>query len=373
MSGEAGSENNAVALSALQGELSVALVESEQVKAGVYTWIRLYVDEALSYVMDSAGMHVLSCPSCDSEQSGLKLNRSIVVPAGGEADFMIDINLAKSLNKDLSESNYKLRPTLRLVNLAETGTIAGSVLESLIPGMISHTDTGCKVYVYEGHGVIPDDYHDTDNVLTSAKVLYDSASMTFEYAAAFLPTDSASDPTPYTVALTCDFDDMEVDQNNVSSTPTADDVIFTDGTTDGMGQDVDLATDDTADVPFPPQVLPRSDQDAAGSLQAEMRCDELELRKGIARLSWTVAANQGAEQQVAVTIYRDGFETGNFEISDPLPPYQSSLVWDRVKGQAIHLWRVLTLQDEGWMPSVTERFEGISCVADFVLPPKSSK
>lgn len=120
-------------------------------------------------------------------------------------------------------------------------------------------------------------------------------------------------------------------------------------------------------------ILPGRDQDAAGNLQAEMRCDEQQLRKAIARLSWTVAANQGSEQRVAVTIYRDGFETGNYEISEPLPPYQSSLVWDRLKGQAIHLWRVLTLQDEGWVPSVTERFEGMSCVADFVLPPKSSK
>lgn len=249
LSGVAGSENNAVALSALQGELSVALMESEVVKAGVYTWIRLYVDETLSYVMDSEGMKDLSCPSCDSEQSGLKLNRSIVVPAGGEADFMIDIDLAKSLNKDPSGLSYRLRPTLRLVNLAETGTISGSVLESLIPGMISDEDTGCKVYVYEGHGVIPDDYHDTDNVLTSAKVLYDSVSSTYEYVAAFLPTDNASD-TPYTVALTCDSDDMKVNQNNDSSIPTADDVIFTDGATDGMGQEVVLSTGETKNVPF---------------------------------------------------------------------------------------------------------------------------
>ena len=85
-------------------------------------------------------------------------------------------------------------------------------------------------------------------------------------------------------------------------------------------------------------ILPPGGRRAAANLQAEVRCDEVELRKGIVRLSWAVAANQGSEQRVAVTIYRDGFETGNYEISEPLSPYQSSLVWDRMKGQAIHLW-----------------------------------
>ena len=247
------SADNAVALSALQGELSVQLMASEQVKAGRYNWIRLDVDEALSYVRDSAGLQDLSCPSCDGEQSGLKLNRGIVVPAGGAAIFMIDINLAKALNKDPT-GNYKIRPTLRLVDLAETGTITGTVAASLIPAMISPTDTGCNVYVYEGHGVTPDDYHETDNVLTSAKVLYGSAS-TYEYVAAFLPTDSATGPTPYTVALTCDVDDVDVNQNNNPLTLTGndDDVIFTDGETEGMGQDVDVLTNQAQSVPFPPE------------------------------------------------------------------------------------------------------------------------
>jgi hypothetical protein len=51
--------------------------------------------------MDSGGQQVLICPSFSGEQSGLKLNRGIMVPAGGAADFMIEINLAKYLNKKL--------------------------------------------------------------------------------------------------------------------------------------------------------------------------------------------------------------------------------------------------------------------------------
>ena len=246
--------NNTVAVSALQGELSVQLMDTEVVKAGRYNWIRLDVDETLSYVIDpEGGNRDLSCPSCDGEQSGLKLNRGITVPAGGEANFIIDIDLAKSLNKDPS-GNYKLRPTLRLIDNTETGKITGTVEVSLLPGMISETDTGCKVYVYEGHGVALDDYHGMDNVLTSAKVLYNSESGFYEYVAAFLPTDSTAEPTPYTVALTCDIDDTENDQNNdpLNLSGEDDDVIFMDGVFEGVGQETDVATGQTREVPFPP-------------------------------------------------------------------------------------------------------------------------
>jgi hypothetical protein len=248
--GETGSENNAVNLSALQGELSVSLLDTEVVKAGRYNWIRLDVDESLSYVVDSEGQKDLRCPSCDGDQSGLKLNRGITVPPGGEAYFMIDVELNKSLKKNPS-GDYTLRPTLRLVDMSETGKITGTVAASLIPEMISETDTGCKVYVYEGHNVVPDDYHDADNVLTSAKVLYDKDSDSFEYVAAFLPTDGTEGPSPYTVALTCDIEDMEVDQNNDPLNLAGDDMIFTDGITEGVGQNAGVEINQTTTVDFP--------------------------------------------------------------------------------------------------------------------------
>jgi hypothetical protein len=239
---------NAVALSELQGVLSVQLMDSQEVKAGRYTWIRFDVDESLSYVVDSGGRKNMSCPSCAADQSGLKLNRGITVPAGGEANFMIDIDLAKSLNKQPS-GNYKLRPTLRLVDLSETGTISGTVEGSLIPGMISETDTGCKVYVYAGHDVTPDDIYDGDNVLTTAKVLYDSGA--YKYVAAYLPTDSTADPTPYTVALACDADNPEIDQNNDPDNLNGDDVIFNDGVIVGSGKNADVYTNQTTVDDFP--------------------------------------------------------------------------------------------------------------------------
>jgi hypothetical protein len=243
--------NNAVNLSSLQGVLNVALADSIEVKAGSYNWIRLDVDESLSYVMDSSGQNDLSCPSCDGEQSGLKLNRGITVPAGGVAEFMIDIDLAKSLNKN--PSGYKLRPTLRLVDLVETGKITGTVEGFLIPGQVTDSETGCSVYAYAGSDITPDDYHPADTVLTSTKVVYDADSTNYNYTLAYLQTDSDNDPTPFTVALTCDVDDSEEDQNNDPLISTSTDVIFTDGTVEGMGQNADVSADKTTVRDFPPQ------------------------------------------------------------------------------------------------------------------------
>lgn len=246
--------NNTVEIRRLQGELSIPLMDTETVKAGHYTWIRLNVDETLSYVVPAeGGWQPLRCPSCAGEQSGLKLNRGIVVPAGGAADFIIDFELAKSLK--VEKDGYKLDPVLRLVDNSETGTIAGTVSMSLLPPeAVGETDSGCRVYVWEGHNVMLDDLHGTDNVLTTARVLLNSATGVYGYVAAFLPTDTATGPVPYTVALTCDVDDADLDQNNdpLNLSGMDDDVIFTDGDDDGAGQETDLMTDQTQEVHFPP-------------------------------------------------------------------------------------------------------------------------
>ena len=104
---------------------------------------------------------------------------------------------------------------------------------------------------------------------------------------------------------------------------------------------------------------------AATNLQAQVECSKTEFRKGIAHLRWTVTS-RGSEQRVDVTIFPEGFETGQFETIGPLPPDWSSLMFDRLKGQAIHHWRVLTRHGDGWVPSQTETFAGPTCVANKV-------
>ena len=76
----------------------------------------------------------------------------------------------------------------------------------------------------------------------------------YTYVAAYLQTDSSSDPTSYTVALTCDNDDSDIDQNNDPSILEGNDVIFTDGVTDGTSQNADVFTGQSTIVNFPPDI-----------------------------------------------------------------------------------------------------------------------
>jgi hypothetical protein len=104
---------------------------------------------------------------------------------------------------------------------------------------------------------------------------------------------------------------------------------------------------------------------AATGLESQTGCRDDDPRKGFADLRWVVAANPGSEQRVAVTIARDGFQTGNFQVSGPLGPNQTTLRWEQLQGQAIHYWRVLTRHGQEWVPSDTASFEGPPCIGDY--------
>jgi hypothetical protein len=117
-----------------------------------------------------------------------------------------------------------------------------------------------------------------------------------------------------------------------------------------------------------PALLGKSSSMAVG-LEAKTECSRTELRKGVAKLSWKVAATPGIAQRVDVSIYRDGFETGKFETVGSLPPSQASLAWERLDPGIIHYYRVLTLHTHGWVASETASFEGPTCVADFQSKP----
>ncbi|MGE5240600.1 MAG: DUF4382 domain-containing protein, partial [Bacteroidota bacterium] len=195
-------------LLALNGGLADTLLDSFTLPSGHYSWARLMVDTAGtldSYIVVAGNDFELTIPS--GAETGLKVNRGFDVPAGGHADFTIDFDLRKSVV--LANGNYMLRPTLRMVDNAMVGAIAGTVDPSLIP-------SGCTpaVYVFSGAGATPDDI-DTDNTnpdpVTTAKVNLTDGT----YKAAFL---EAGD---YTVAYTCDAaaDDPAVD-NTADNTVT---------------------------------------------------------------------------------------------------------------------------------------------------------
>lgn len=103
---------------------------------------------------------------------------------------------------------------------------------------------------------------------------------------------------------------------------------------------------------------------AALELSAQPDCVDGEPGRGVVRLSWAPAVEQGSEQRVIATIYRDGFERPAFEASGTLAPGRDSFDLYRLHGQAIHFWKLLTRHADGWVPSAVARFEGPTCPVD---------
>jgi hypothetical protein len=110
--------------------------------------------------------------------------------------------------------------------------------------------------------------------------------------------------------------------------------------------------------------MPTGGPGAATNLVAQPDCDPEVPGRSLARLSWTAALRPGREQRVAVTIYANGFERGEFDTSKVLQPHETNFVWKQLRGQAIHFWTVLTLQGERWVPSEPGKFVGPTCVMD---------
>lgn len=200
-----------------QGRTAV-LLDNVPFEPGRYQWIRLVIESEPnvrdSYAMVNGQECELRVPS--GAESGLKLNRGLTVPAAGSLALTLDFDLRQSLRAPPGQRSgtagactqgYQLRPTIRLVDDASVGAIAGSV--SFAAGSVP---AACKpkVYVYEGN-VTPDDVEDATaanpdvDPLTVIGVEIPAGSTTGTYRAAFLPAGS------YTAAFTCGNDDPVAD------------------------------------------------------------------------------------------------------------------------------------------------------------------
>jgi hypothetical protein len=197
-----------------QGGRAALLLDGVTLPAGDYQWIRLIVDNERdvrdSYIVLTGGEECeLRVPS--GAESGLKLMRGFTLPADGSVALTVDFDLRKSIHAPPGQrsgdcaTGYLMRPTLRLVDDANVGAIAGHIDSELIA-----EECLPKVYVFSGSGVTPDDLEEADGVdedpLVVASVAIENGTTTHPYRAAFLP------PGPYTVAFTCDDDDAAADE-----------------------------------------------------------------------------------------------------------------------------------------------------------------
>ena len=234
---------DSIDLLALQGNKSALLASITDLEPGNYQWMRLLInaEEGVtdSYIEFDTGIESLHIPS--GAQSGLKLNRPFVIAAGSRSDFTIDFDLKKSVHKPSSANqDYKLRPTLRVVNNLEVGTITGSVAADVITN--NDCAEGAAVYLFDGLDAEADDIDGIGvEPVTVANVTVDVDTGVGAFEVGFVEAD-----LDYSLALTCtaNLDDPEVDNLDTSVTPAVEDVFFIDQ------QNVSVAADQVTVADF---------------------------------------------------------------------------------------------------------------------------
>jgi hypothetical protein len=205
----------------LTGTQSAYLLQGVTLEAGNYNWLRLAVDAERGVMdsiieLDDGNVESLYVPS--GSQSGLKLNTGFTVLAGGSSNFVIDFDLRKSVNDPKGFPDYRLKPSLRLIDLAESGNIVGMVEASLLQAD-ECDESGYAVYVYEGgDDVIIGEEGSANAPLTSAQVSLNNGSGEWEYTVGFVA------PGEYTVAFTCEahLDDPEESNDLIEFVTSAD-------------------------------------------------------------------------------------------------------------------------------------------------------
>ncbi len=200
-------------LLSLQGTVFANLMSEQIIPTGKYESIRLHVNASQDGVNDSfiqlndGSEHELFIPS--GSQSGLKINSGFELSESQDLHLMIDFDLRKSVV--FSNNEYKLRPTLRMVNMQDVEHISGSIDAALLTaGHCSDLDpeTGNAVYLFEGHDITADDIDNNSGPVTSAAVNLNAESGLYEYTLAFMP------PGEYTLAFTCQADDDDPEDND---------------------------------------------------------------------------------------------------------------------------------------------------------------
>lgn len=193
-----------------QGIDRITLLDKVTLPAGKYSWLRLILnDEPGSITLLDGSLFDLRIPS--GAETGLKLHSGFIVAQGNHTDYTIDFDLRKSVHNPHGQEEYILRPTLRIMDNSQVGTLSGYVDYSFFEG------GDCDGAVYLFYRDTPDAPDDVDvdiqgndiggpDPITTVQVPDDG---THEYMVGFLAEGD------YLAAFTCDAlaDDPAVDDN----------------------------------------------------------------------------------------------------------------------------------------------------------------
>jgi len=207
-----------------QGKNAAPILMNHELPAGDYQWMRLGIDAVqgsnggagdtggidcdgdASYIgMSDGAVYNLYVPS--GANTGLKLVSGFTVPVNGSANFTAEFDLMKSVKTPPGlDPDVVLRPTIRLVNNIDAGTLTGQVSSDLA------TAEACapSVFVFDD-GVTPNaiddgEVSDPNDPVATAMVNEQTNSdgqVEYHYTVGFL---LAGD---YEVAFTCDSSEFE--------------------------------------------------------------------------------------------------------------------------------------------------------------------
>lgn len=187
------------------------LITSEDVLAGRYTWVRLLLDpDHPPEVVEKNTLqhHEIALPDNDMAELTLTTDSGLVVYAGEANRYAIDLDLHRSLHKNLN-GNYVLQPVNRLIDLNDDNlySISGSLNVSRPNGC-----TG-SLYLFRG-AVTPDDL---DAGATTSRQPNDSVEPYLVNLIGDGQTYFEIDylaPGSYTLAFTCDTEADDPDRDD---------------------------------------------------------------------------------------------------------------------------------------------------------------
>ncbi|MBZ2189461.1 DUF4382 domain-containing protein [Alcanivorax sp. JB21] len=204
----------------LQGSQSQILFPLDEIRAGDYEWLRLFISEqdgdSEVRTRDTGGTLPLrlGTDAPGTSDRYLQLTRDFRIEPNESNRLTIDLDLRRALLKPSGEDFYLLRPAMRLVNNDKSGIIEGTVSNGLINTSSCTSDLaadegrglGNAVYLYEGSNRTPGDIHVNAqgqpvgtrlNPITTADVRMNLTNSTYEFEIGFVPQGT------YTVAFTC--------------------------------------------------------------------------------------------------------------------------------------------------------------------------
>ncbi|HPQ71952.1 MAG TPA: DUF4382 domain-containing protein [bacterium] len=124
----------------LQNNVS-ALLADEELPAGLYSQIRLMFDceeNPPSIVIDGEESALTIPSGCNN---GIRLTNQFTLVPGEPLELIMDFDVRKSVHQT-GNGKYMMRPTVRLVNAGQSGSIGGSVLPLQIGAVVYAFSSG---------------------------------------------------------------------------------------------------------------------------------------------------------------------------------------------------------------------------------------